>query len=182
MKIYTKQGDDGNTGIWGGNRIAKDDCRIDAYGTLDELSATLGMAASCGDHSGEFVDLIRSIQHQLFGIGSELATDDPQSLPFPPIDKQAIRQLELEIDRVDAKLPPLKNFILPGGVTGASTLHLARTVCRRAERRVVSLSKLTNINSVIIPYLNRLSDLLFVMARATNASHQVSDIAWQRPS
>ncbi len=178
MKIYTKQGDDGGTGLVGGQRVSKDDARIEAYGTLDELSASLGWAQSLSREMA-MDELIQSIQNDLFLIGSQLATPDPSQSPAGAIDAADVERLERAIDHWDGPLPPLRNFILPGGTPAAAALHVTRVVCRRAERRVVTLAAHAAVAAQIIPYLNRLSDLLFVLARNANAKAQVSDILWQ---
>ena len=181
MKIYTKTGDSGETGLYGGPRVRKDAPRIEAYGTVDELNAVLGLARSFGLPVG--IDLLVSrIQNELFDLGAELATPDPAGQGTLSIDAARIAFLETAIDAHDLNLPPLKSFIHPGGTTSAATLHVARTVCRRAERLVVSLSGLASerISPTVTVYLNRLSDLLFVLARAVNQSAGQEDVPWQK--
>jgi cob(I)alamin adenosyltransferase len=182
MKIYTKTGDNGETSLFGGRRVWKDDLRITAYGSVDELNALLG-AAVIEINNQELIEIIKSIQDELFTIGADLATpfdkENKRSV-IPRVDASFSRKLEMLIDRFDSQLPDLKNFILPGGSRGSSFLHLARTVCRRAEREIVALSKNEEINSEVEIYLNRLSDLLFVAARFENKSSGVDDIPWQR--
>ena len=180
MKIYTKTGDEGSTSLFGGRRVDKDDLRIKAYGTVDELNALLGSAVSeILDEA--FKELLKNIQIDLFIIGSDLATPDDGKINFtvPKTEESLIRKLEEAIDLYSDKLPPLKNFILPGGSKGASLLHLARTVCRRAERSVVELSKNENIGQNILVYLNRLSDLLFVLARYENQLTSTPEVEWK---
>src|SRR4051812_16118274 len=140
MKIYTKTGDDGSTGLIGGERVAKFDPRIDCYGTIDELNAAVGFAAVVVDAA--LVEQLRAVQNDLFVIGSHLATPDrpPQNVALPQLDDRIIGRLEMQIDAADAALPPLRNFILPGGTEAAARLHLARTVCRRAERLLTTLA------------------------------------------
>ncbi len=182
MKIYTKTGDVGETSLFGGQRVWKDDLRVDAYGTVDELNALLGFAVNQLKND-EVKDLAREIQNDLFTIGSDLATPiekDDTKFPIPRVEEKFIKKLEDKIDQFDGKNPPLKEFILPGGTAGSSLLHYARTVCRRAERKVVALSKDVEIGGKIIVYLNRLSDLLFVLARYENYSTGTSDIKWQK--
>ncbi|QGJ69305.1 Corrinoid adenosyltransferase [Planctomycetales bacterium 10988] len=182
MKIYTKTGDAGQTGLLGGARIPKDHLRIEAYGTIDELNATLGLA---GAHQPDekITNLLAVIQSALFDIGAELATTNPVERNMAILTEAAVKSLEAAIDDLESTLPPLTSFILPGGSPVGAFLHLARTICRRAERRVVSLAAETTaeIRPLLIVYLNRLSDLLFVMARFANQSAQKSDIQWHRP-
>lgn len=182
MKIYTKTGDKGETSLFGGERVLKDDLRIKAYGTTDELNAALGLAIS-EIKNGELIPVIKSLQNDLFTLGSDLATPSGKGnkgFLITRIDEKHYLRLEKLIDDFDSQLPVLKNFILPGGSKGAGYLHLARTICRRAEREVVSLSKIVDIGSNITVYLNRLSDLLFVLARFENFSNGIEDIAWQK--
>lgn len=181
MKIYTKTGDTGETGLYGGPRVRKDAPRIEAYGTVDELNAVLGLARSFGMPVG--IDLlVGRIQNELFDLGAELATPDPAAHGALSIDAGRIAFLEAAIDAHDQNLPLLKSFILPGGATAAATLHVARTVCRRAERLVVSLSALEHerISPTVTVYLNRLSDLLFVLARAVNQLAGQQDVPWEK--
>jgi cob(I)alamin adenosyltransferase len=189
MKIYTKTGDDGETGLFGGPRVRKDDLRIEAYGTVDELNAVIGLArshstAAVGQENlpTEIDSLLADIQHALFDLGSQLATPDPKSRGTNFVSDKQIESLEQAIDRFDSQLPPLKNFILPGGTSAAAWLHLARTVCRRAERYVVTLTHrdAEKIEPQILIYLNRLSDLLFVLARAVNQFAGQPDVPWQK--
>jgi cob(I)alamin adenosyltransferase len=176
VKIYTKTGDAGETGLFGGGRVPKDDPRVRAYGDVDELNATVGFAAAL-DPAGFEAAALEAVQRDLFTIGAELATPNPAKLRAAVTTDQ-VSALEHVIDKHEAGLPPLKNFILPGGTPKAAALHLARTTCRRAERSVVTLSRDQQINPVIIHYLNRLSDLLFVLARAVNSQAGRSDIVW----
>ena len=177
MKIYTRGGDGGDTALIGGSRTGKDDPRIEAYGTIDELGAALGLADGL-DGGGELADAIRQVQRDLFGIGAILASPDPTSAATPPLEPAAAESIESWIDRLEEDLPPLKQFILSGGCPQASALHLARTVCRRAERRVVALSNSLNVPEEILVYLNRLSDFLFVAARWANRRAGVREEAW----
>ncbi len=182
MKIYTKTGDDGTTGLIGGSRVAKSDLRIECYGTVDELNAMIGLAAV----DVESVDLaraLRAIQNELFVVGSQLALpagESSSSRWLPPLEPLSVTRLEREIDVADGELPKLTNFILPGGTETAARLHMARTICRRAERLVVALGKEQSVNGVIVTYLNRLSDWLFVQARLANHRAGVSDVAWEK--
>ncbi len=179
MKIYTKTGDAGETGTFRGPRVSKDAPRIEAYGTVDELNACLGQAR-CGELPAEIDSLLRQIQNDLFDVGAELATPDAESKGMLTIGAPQIARLEAAIDRFEADLPKLEHFILPGGVPGAAGLHVARTVCRRAERRVVTLMAQPgeNVAGDLLIYLNRLSDLLFVLARAANAAAGEPDVVW----
>jgi cob(I)alamin adenosyltransferase len=176
MKIYTKTGDAGETGLFGGGRVPKDDPRVQAYGDVDELNAWIGLVIAI--HQPEFeASVLESIQRDLFTIGAELATPNPDKVRSP-LDAETVAALERVIDSYDAQLKPLKNFILPGGNPKAAALHVARTVCRRAERAVVTLARAHTVNPLIIHYLNRLSDLLFVLARAVNMQAGRDDIPW----
>lgn len=176
MKIYTKTGDAGETGLFGGGRVPKDDARVRAYGEVDELNAWIGFAVAI--HLPTFEsNVLEVIQRDLFSIGAELATPDAKKLRAS-LDDATVGALERVIDSYDPKLKPLKNFILPGGSPKAAALHVARTVCRRAERSVVTLARSHPVNPLIIQYLNRLSDLLFVLARAVNMQTGHDDIPW----
>ncbi len=177
MKIYTRGGDRGETGLIGGQRTAKDDPRIEAYGSVDELGAVLGLADGL-DGGGELAESIRTIQGELFRIGAILATSDPAAATTPPPGEGATVELESWIDRLEGELPPLRRFILPGGCPQGAALHQARTVCRRAERRVVALTGELNVPETIVVYLNRLSDFLFVAARWANRRAGVREEAW----
>jgi cob(I)alamin adenosyltransferase len=180
MKIYTKTGDDGTTGLIGGKRVRKDDLRLDAYGTVDELCAAIGWAAVEAEAS--MLARLRAVQVELFVIGSHLATpiDEPNRNTswLPDLKPESIARLECEIDDAEASLPPLKNFILPGGSETSARLHVARTVCRRAERLLVGLTAQQTVHASIVTYLNRLSDWLFVQARLANSQQNVTDIPW----
>jgi len=179
MKIYTKTGDDGGTGLFGGERVLKNDARVDAYGSIDETNALLGVARAAGLSTSLDASLQR-IQAQLFVLGAELATPASHRprLELPLISAADAEQLEREIDQLEADLPPLTSFVLPAGSPGAAALHHARTVCRRAERAVVGIRESAELRGELIIYLNRLSDLLFVMARHQNQSAGVADVAW----
>ena len=182
MKIYTKTGDDGTTGMIGGARIRKSDARIDCYGTVDELNAAVGMAVVAAQAlDREVAAVLRAVQDDLFIAGSHLATpeDSPHRHSLPPLDDAIVSRLEMQIDLAVAKLPPLRNFILPGGSELAARLHFARTVCRRAERLLVSFSMERPISGVLVTYFNRLSDWLFVQARWANQIAGVEDVLWR---
>ena len=174
MKIYTRTGDSGETSLFGGTRVAKNDLRIEAYGTVDELNSFIGVARASWP-SSPMDSQLQKVQGDLFDIGAYLAA--PDSDRFKSVAQSRIDELEKEIDRMEAELAPLKNFILPGGSPAASHLHVARTVCRRAERIVVALGN----SSTTLAYLNRLADYLFVAARYANKRHGVADTPW-RPS
>lgn len=170
MKIYTRTGDHGQTSLFGGTRVAKHDARIEAYGTVDELNSFLGTIS--GFHE------IASIQADLFEIGAHLAS--PGTSRFPGVDPARIETLERAIDAMESELAPLTTFILPGGSPAAAQLHIARTVCRRAERRVVALEDDSPATQSTIAYLNRLSDYLFVAARFANHRAGVADVPWTK--
>lgn len=180
MKIYTKTGDAGDTGLFGGARVSKASLRVDAYGDVDELNSLLGQCACTARIDGVRQELI-SIQGELFCVGGELASNPDKSLQtgLPMVDDTGIERMEACIDRLEADLPPLTTFILPGGSPSASSLHLARTVCRRAERKAVALADGSVLRPEVLRYLNRLSDLLFVMARSENRAAGVADIPWE---
>lgn len=179
-KIYTKTGDDGTTGLFGGARVAKDSLRIESYGTVDELNSVLGLARAHG-LAGEHEELVATIQEQLFVLGADLASPHGamKNFPLPRVTEADVMCLERAIDRLEENLPPLKNFILPGGAAAGAALHLGRTVCRRAERVVVMLShEEPEIGPLPKKYLNRLSDLLFVLARAVNHAAGAPEHPW----
>jgi len=173
VKIYTRGGDSGETSLFGGDRVAKNDPRIEAYGTVDELNSFIGLARATWASSPIDVQL-GAIQADLFEIGAQLAA--PGSDRFPGVQRRRIDELEQAIDSMQAELPALTSFILPGGSLAAAQLHVARTVCRRAERLIVSLGEA----KTTIAYLNRLSDYLFVAARFANLRHGTNDVPWSR--
>ena len=179
MKIYTRTGDAGETGLFGGTRVGKDDPRFEAYGTVDELNSCLGVVRALGA-STETDEALLHIQSDLFTLGAELACapGKESKLRMTVLGDADIQRLEGWIDRSEAPLEPLKSFVLPGGSTSAAELHRARTVCRRAERRTLTASHTSAIRPEILIYLNRLSDLLFVLARYENHVARVSDIPW----
>ena len=180
MKIYTKTGDDGTTGLYGGGRVRKDDIRIEACGAVDELNAAVGVARAEASPR-EIDELLAQIQNELFDLGAELATRRPAAERLATLGEREIAALESAIDRFDAGLTPLKTFILPGGSRRAALLHHARTICRRAERRVITLAAeaTEDVSPQLVFYLNRLSDLLFVLARAANATAG-GDVEWKK--
>jgi len=178
VKIYTKTGDAGETGLFGGGRVAKDSPRVQAYGEVDELNAALGVARAAG--VGALDGLCQSLQEQLFTVGAVLATPrgTKADAHLPQLQPAWIAEMEAAVDRLDGELPKMSHFILPGGTPGSAALHLARTVCRRAERRVVPLVREGTVDAQVLVFLNRLSDLLFMMARAVNHRAGVEDVKW----
>lgn len=178
MKIYTKTGDAGETGLFGGARVSKASARVAAYGDVDELNSALGLAR-LHRIDDERDALLGAIQSELFDLGAELAAKPGKTAPAPQVGEEEIARLERAIDRAEEELAPLSSFILPGGSPGAAHLHLARTVCRRAERSVVALAEDGSVRAEVLRYLNRLSDLLFVLARLANARAGVTDVPWQ---
>jgi cob(I)alamin adenosyltransferase len=179
MKIYTRKGDSGQTSIWGGRRLSKDHARMEAIGAVDECNAAIGSAIALG-LPAEVENLLRAAQGRLFVIGSELMAPDRTggggSLPRP--DESDVADLEAAIDSLELGLPELRNFILPGGTAAAAALHVARGVCRRAERRVATLNRVESVVPVVPAYLNRLADLLFVAARHANNAAGIPDAIW----
>jgi len=177
MKIYTRQGDDGTTSLFGGRRVDKAALRVEAYGTVDEASAVIGWARACDQPLAVDVAL-ENVQHICFRLGAWLASSPDTDPGVSGISGIDVVLLESVIDRFEAGLPPLKHFVLPGGCEGAARLHLARTVTRRAERVVVALSKHEPVEPPWIAWLNRLSDLLFVLARVSNVEAGVTEVKW----
>lgn len=180
MKIYTRRGDRGETDLFGGGRVAKDDLRVAAYGDVDELNACVGVAAAASDQD-DLRAFMHQIQNSLFDLGSQLATprvSQQKKHGHPCVEIERVEELEREIDRLEDELEPLTSFILPGGSATAAALHHARTVCRRAERSAVALDRAESLEPAIVQYLNRLSDLLFTMARVANSRSGISDITW----
>ena len=178
-RVYTRTGDDGTTSLIGNHRVAKDSARVESYGTVDELSSTLGAALSCGLDQ-RLVAALARIQNELFHLGSDLCVreEDKATLARPVIEERHVQALEELLDALTEELGPLDNFILPGGSPGAAHLHVARTVCRRAERHLVTLARDEAIGPHVLPYVNRLSDALFVMARYENLKKGVPDTLW----
>ena len=183
MKIYTKTGDTGSTGLFGGPRVFKDDDRIEAYGTVDELNAALGLVRASGLNR-DLDEQLSQLQSELLSIGAELATPDPDARGVRLIGPEHIARLERWIDQHESTLEPLRQFILPAGSVAAAQLHVARAICRRAERRVVTLMRCheSNVSEAVLIYLNRLSDLLFVLSRVANARQGVGEIQWVKPA
>jgi cob(I)alamin adenosyltransferase len=180
MRLYTKTGDDGTTGLFGGTRVSKDHDRVEAYGTVDELNAVLGVARAT-DPPREIDEILEAVQNDLFAVGAEIACAPGKEarLACRPVDGPEIAALERAIDRAEDALPALRNFVLPGGSPTASALHHARTVCRRAERRVLRAGRAEHVRGELVVYLNRLSDLLFALARRANQLSGQPDVPWQ---
>lgn len=177
MKIYTRTGDDGTTGLYGGARTRKDDPRVEAYGTVDETNAVIGLARAAG-LPREIEEVLVKAQSTLFDVGAALATPADRAASVPTVGDADVLALEQAIDALELHLPPLKTFVLPGGSEGAARLHVARTVCRRAERLVVAMAERLPVDPAIVRWLNRLSDLLFVQARFANHVAKVADVPW----
>lgn len=180
MRIYTKTGDKGETSLLGGKRVPKNDLRIETYGTVDELNSLLGVIRAMRI-SKKLDSILRKIQEDIFVLGADLASPEEKKASVPPrIGENQIADLEKVIDELEPKLPPLRNFIFPGGTPPAAYLHLARAVCRRAERCAISLKRAEPISPSIIVYLNRLSDLLFILARWVNREVGAGEAAWKQ--
>jgi len=178
MKIYTKKGDDGTTGLIGGTRVDKFHLRIECYGTVDELNSHLGLVRDYQKDETARADL-KNIQDILFTIGSNLAADpEKNKMELPNVKTTDVEVLETKMDEMTAVLPELKHFILPGGHQAVSTTHIARCVCRRAERLVVHLSKKDKVDPLVVQYLNRLSDYLFMLSRKTAKDYQIEELKW----
>ncbi len=180
-RIYTRTGDDGSTALGSRRRVGKDAPRIEACGAIDELNAALGLALAAGS-TAEVAERLRLTQNELFDLGADLAVPEEGKAGrgLPAIEERQVESLERAIDELSERLPPLANFILPGGSVGAAALHVARTACRRAERRVVALAREEPVGAHVVPYLNRLSDLLFTMARFENQARGGGDVLWRR--
>ena len=184
-RIYTRRGDDGSTGLFGGPRVRKDDLRVAAYGEVDELNSALGVAREemLGAPQKDILAILDALQSELFTLGAELATPQQDKAPrdVPHIEAHMIARMEKDIDRFTADLPEMRQFILPGGSRPGAALHLCRTVCRRAERAAVRLAESDAVSPQVLAYLNRLSDLLFVLARAANLGAGGREIPWVAP-
>jgi len=179
MKIYTKTGDTGQTSLLGGKRVSKGHLKIDAYGTVDELNSYIGLIRDQEINSSRIV-FLKEVQDRLFTIGATLATEvGKENVKKPDIHEEDLVLMENEIDRMEEKLPPLKNFILPGGHQSVSFCHLARTVCRRTERCVIDLMEIEPVSEIIVRYLNRLSDYLFVLGRLMALELGVEEVTWK---
>lgn len=184
MKLYTRTGDDGTTGLYGGGRVSKDHPRIEAYGTIDELNACIGLAASACNaerpQERRLLEMFEQVQSRLFDIGADLATPEGSKAEarIQRIDEPLVSEIERWIDEIDGQNQPIRSFVMPGGTELASRLHVARTVCRRAERGMIRLSHGEPIGAPTITWVNRLSDLLFAMARLANHAAGVADVPW----
>ncbi|HUD96163.1 MAG TPA: cob(I)yrinic acid a,c-diamide adenosyltransferase [Woeseiaceae bacterium] len=174
-KIYTRTGDDGTTGLGDGSRIAKNSLRVEAYGTVDEANSAIGLVLGCASVVGDIRNCLTEVQHDLFDLGGELCIPGHRA-----IEDSFVARLERQLDTFNADLPPLKDFILPGGGQAAAACHLARTVVRRAERRVCALADVEEVRSEVLQYLNRLSDLLFVIARRQAREETGQEVIWDR--
>ena len=179
-KIYTLTGDNGTTSLIGGQRVDKDDVRVEAYGTIDELNANIGRLAHVSKLQQWQVDIIHKIQNKLFNIGAYLATPSDGKAPVPGLADDDVKELEARIDEIDVQLPPLHGFVLPGGSLTATRCDICRTVTRRAERRVVTLAKQVYVDPLVLRYLNRLSDFFFVFARFININEQIEELYWDK--
>ena len=177
MKVYTKTGDDGSTSLLGGKRVSKDDLRIECYGTVDELNSHVGKLSVLSDKKQS---LIQNIQNTLFDIGSLLASENPEEWNLTKVPQSKIDRLEVDMDLMNESLPALTNFVLPGGNEASAEAHICRCVCRRAERRVVTLAEDEKIDKEIIEYLNRLSDWFFVLSRYILAEAGLTDSIWSK--
>jgi cob(I)alamin adenosyltransferase len=184
MSIYTKAGDKGDTFLFGGERVPKDDLRVEAYGAVDELNSVIGIVRSMKVPKVIGV-VLEAVQNDLFVIGADLAAPfslSPRNANVPRIDAGRVAAIESIIDQIQPKQPPLRRFIIPGGSRASSYLHYARAVCRRAERRAVRLARKQKVNPAVITYLNRFSDLLFVLARSANQKANVQEVVWKFPA
>ena len=179
-RIYTKTGDEGLTGLGGGQRVPKDSQRVETYGTVDELNSQIGVALATG-LCDRLMSELALVQNELFDLGSDLATpaESQARHPVPTVETRHIEKLERLIDELNEVVGPLANFLLPGGSPGAAQLHVARTICRRAERAAAALARAETIGPTVVPYLNRLSDALFVMARYENHERSVTEPLWR---
>lgn len=181
MKIYTRSGDGGETGLFGGDRVSKASTRVDCYGEVDELNSVIGLVRTHTlgrEGPDEFDALLAAIQSRLFDLGAELANAKGKDLGIPLVDDADVEAMERAIDRAELEVAPQKTFVLPGGSRLAAELHLARCVCRRAERRLVALASEAPVRPVLLRYLNRLSDLLFTLARLANHRAGIADVPW----
>jgi cob(I)alamin adenosyltransferase len=184
MGLYTRSGDDGGTGLFGGERVGKEHPRVEAYGTIDELNAALGLALAAATPGrplhARLLAILASVQARLFDLGADLATpaDSPHRDKVGTLTDAAVHEVESWIDEIDGGNEPLRRFVLPGGCELAARLHTARTICRRAERRIVVLARISDVSPSVVPYVNRLGDLLFAMARRANSDAGVPDVTW----
>ena len=184
MKIYTQRGDGGTTGLFGGERVSKHDARVAAYGEVDELNTHLGLTLATAPSNGLDVERLRQIQADLFVIGARLAAASPEKAAakgrIPELDPQRVSEIEAWIDELEESLPPLESFLIPGGTPTGARLHVTRTVCRRAERAIVRVAgEQPDLTEAVLPYMNRLSDLLFLLSRSANHAAGVADPEWR---
>lgn len=179
-KVYTRTGDSGSTSLVGGTRVAKDSGRLEAYGTVDELNSWLGLIATSQHIAAADLELLGDVQNRLFDIGSILATEETSSWQPDPLPAEVVSLIEAAIDRLDAQLPAHNRFILPGGSVDAARCNIARCVARRAERRIIALSRDTAVDPTVVRYINRLSDYLFVLGRAVNYNCGFDEIFWEK--
>ena len=179
-KVYTRTGDSGTTSLVGGTRVPKDSSRLEAYGTVDELNSWLGLIAVSPHVAAADLELLADVQNRLFDIGSILATEETSSWQPEPLPAEAVGLIEAAIDRLDAQLPAHNRFILPGGSADAARCNIARCVARRAERRIIALSRDAAVDPAVIRYVNRLSDYLFVLGRAVNHNCGINEIFWEK--
>lgn len=175
--VYTRTGDKGKTSLVGGTRVSKIDVRLEAYGTVDELNAHIGVLMTYLN-AAEDIEFLSSVQHILFNMGAYLATDVNTHVPACEVTQANLDAIERQIDRLDEMLPPLKAFVLPGGHRGSAVAHVCRTVCRRAERRILALNEKYIVSDLLIAYMNRLSDYLFVLSRKVNFDAGIDEIFW----
>jgi cob(I)alamin adenosyltransferase len=180
MKIYTRTGDEGTAALVGGSRVAKFHRRLAAFGSVDELNAQFGVCRAAAPPP-EIDAVVERLQHEMFALGAELASPDPTAAGTELLAADDVERIEREIDRFEETLPPLREFILPGGTPAAAALHVARAICRRAERDVVALAEEAKLRPLLLAYLNRVGDLLFVLARAANRAAGTPDLPWVKP-
>lgn len=179
--VYTRTGDNGTTSLVGGERADKDSVRLEAYGTIDELNSHIGVVMACRGVDGRQLETLTFVQHRLFNIGGYLACDPNGSYILPPgVDEADIAALEREIDHTDSQLPKVQRFTLPSGSMAAAQCHVARSVCRRAERRILALSRTSAVAPVVLKFVNRLSDLLYVLARFNNVNQNIDELFWEK--
>ncbi len=180
FRIYTKTGDKGETALFGGKRVPKSHLRVDAYGTVDEMNAFIGLLRDAVEDTA-VKNILATVQHRLFSVGAHLASDPDKQLPTPGLIPEDISLLENDMDQMDSALPPLRNFILPGGHSTVSICHICRTVCRRAERLVVALAQSGEpVEEIVVQYLNRLSDWFFVLSRKLAKDLKAEEVIWQQ--
>jgi cob(I)alamin adenosyltransferase len=180
LKIYTKTGDNGETSLFGGDRVSKDHLRVEAYGTVDELNSFIGLLTDALTEEATVTTVLHTVQHRLFSIGAHLATDPATYALSPDLRESDVELLEQQMDEMNLDLPELRHFILPCGHAAVSLAHVCRTVCRRCERQVVALSHQAAVDTLVLHYLNRLSDYFFVLARWIGHRNQAAEVIWQQ--